>query len=496
MTTTTATSSSTSSTSSLASSTSSSSTSSTNKYGQSILTSLSAGSGVDVKSLAQNLVDAEKAPQADAINKKIAKCDARISGYGAISYILDDLRTKFSALNATSGFDAMTVSNSQSAAFTATTDTSATEGSHSVAIAQLAQGQKSISSSGFASTSSTLSADTTLSMSLGGTALTSISVSAGTTAAQLVASINKNWGGSGIQAQLVNKGNAATDPTQPYHLVITGPTGASNTFTMSGLTLDDTPLQSAKNAQLTVDGVSIESTSNTVKEAIPGVSLKLTAPTSGTASLDFTRNIDSIKTKIQDLVTSFNDVGTVLTATTNPDSKVDGYGASLVGDSTVSTIRSQVRELFFNTSSTPGTYIKSVRDLGISVDRNGVMTLDNTKLTSALQNHFDDTVKMFSNNRSTPTTLRSIASGTAGDAVKKITDLLGYTGSLSTQTRNTTSQQTKYKDDLTRLDDRMSKLLTRYNQQFSAMESLVGQINSQKSSLKSTFDGMAAQAKG
>ena len=54
---------------------------------QKLLTSLNAGSGVDVASLAQNLVDAEKVPQQNAINAKITKNEARVSGYAAISFV-------------------------------------------------------------------------------------------------------------------------------------------------------------------------------------------------------------------------------------------------------------------------------------------------------------------------------------------------------------------------------------------------------------------------
>jgi flagellar hook-associated protein 2 len=475
-------------------STTTSTTSKSSSYGQSILTSLSAGSGVDVKSLAQNLVDAEKAPQADAINSKISKCESKISGYGAIKYLLSDLKTKFAALDDLSDFSSLNTSIGQTSAFSAEVSSSASAGNHRVSISQLAQGQRSISSTGFASSSATVTNALTLDMTLGGNALSSISIPAGTTANDMMSRINSAWGSSGITAQLVNKGNAATDPSAPYHLVITGPSGESNTFTMSGLTLDATPLQEAQNAALTVDGVAIESTTNVVSDAIPGVKINLTGTTSGTSSLNMTRDLTTVKTKVQDLVTSYNDVMSVLTATTDPESKLDTYGATLVGDSTVNLIRNQVRSLFFGTSSSPGSVITSMRDIGISVDRDGTMTLDDSKLNTALKSHFDDTVKMLSNSRATPTLIQSLDSGSAGDAVKKLADMLSYSGTLTTQSNNVAKLKTRYEEDLTKLDDRMSKVLERYNQQFTAMESLVSQINSQKSGLKSTFDAMQKQS--
>ena len=60
------------------------------------------------------------------------------------------------------------------------------------------------------------------------------------------------------------------------------------------------------------------------------------------------------------------------------------------------------------------------------------------------------------------------------------------------QSTNADKQNSKYKEDLNKLDKRMEALLSRYTKQFAAMDSLVGQVNNQKTSLKSTFDGMMA----
>ena len=65
---------------------------------QKLISALGAGSGVDVASLAQNLVDAEGAPQKNAINAKISKNEARISGYSAMSFVLSQVNTAMTAL--------------------------------------------------------------------------------------------------------------------------------------------------------------------------------------------------------------------------------------------------------------------------------------------------------------------------------------------------------------------------------------------------------------
>lgn len=477
------------------SATSTSNASTASASAQSIISTLGAGSGVNVKALAQSLVDAEKVPQKAAIDTKIAKSEARISGYGAISYILDDLKTKFAALDDQTDYNVITASSSQTAAINSTVTGQVITGSHSISVSQIARGQRSISQTGFASATAPLANGASVNLSLGGNSLSTVTVNAGATVTQLVTAINSQLGASGIKAQLVNKGSAASDASAPYFIVLTGPTGASNSFSVSGLDFTDPPLQTAQNAALNVDGVDIQSASNSVVDAIPGATLNVTATTVGTATLDLSRNLDSIKAKIKDLVTGYNDVNTVLNAAANKDSQVTGYGASLVGDSTVESIRNQVRKIFYPDVSKGTNGIAALRNIGISIDKTGVMTTDETKLDSALQNNFDDVVNLFSAGRATPTLIHTIRSGIAGDAVKSLSDMLSYSGTLTTQTQNAQKQVVGYQDDLTKLETRMTTLLDRYNKQFSAMESLVGQTNSMKSSLKSSFDGMMASLK-
>ncbi len=466
-------------------------TSSTN-----LITALGAGSGVDVKALAQSLVDAEKKPRADLINGKIAKSEARISGYGALSFVVSELKNKFSALDDLGDLNALTVSNSQTSAFTAVAGSGAITGTHSVEVLSLAAAQRR-ASGGFASATTQLNGGQAfnLSLTLGSRPPSTIAVSATqSTPTGVVNAINA--ANLGVTAQLVNTGDANT----PFTIVLTGQTGIANAFTLSsdipvGQTGVDfsRSLQSASDASLRLNGLSITRSSNLVEDALPGVQLKLSALTSGAASLGITRDTSSLQTKLSELVTAYNDFDSILNVTADPKSEVEGYGGSLVGDSLISSLRSQVRSIFTGNSSTPGTNIKALRDLGISITSEGKMALNTAKLSDTLTKNYDDVVKMLSDNRETPTMLMSWNSGLAGDAVKKLQAIISSTGTLSTQSRNSQAEIEKYKVDLSTLDKRMTKLLDRYQQQFGAMEALVGQTNSLKSSLKSSFEAMTAQ---
>lgn len=464
------------------------------------ISALGAGSGVDVKSLAQSLVDAEKTPRKDAIDAKIKKSEGGISGYGAIKFVLNDLKTAFSNLKDLSDFNTVIPKNSQSSAFTVTTNAKATAGSHSVSVTSLAKAQRNISS-GFADKATSINGGAAFSFTLtkgsGATqTTTTMNIAAGDdTPAGIVATINAYK--AGINAQLVNTGDA----TSPYKIVVTGDTGASNNFSLvssnganpsaeiAGLSFGN-PIQTAANAAATIDGISVTSSTNRIEGALTGVTFDLSTLTTGTASVDLSRDTTSVKANLKALVTAFNDANSMLSVVSDPKSTVETYGATLVGNSTVSNVRSQMRSMITSDSPNATDGINAFRDLGVTLNRNGELELDEAKLDTVLQTKYDSMVTMLTANRESLSTLSSLSAGAAGTAVKKLTQLLDNTGALTAQTDNLTKKIDAYKLELTKLEDRMTTLLERYNKQFGAMETMVGQSKSLQTSLKSTFEGM------
>lgn len=476
---------------------------------QKLLSSLGAGSGVDVASLAQNLVDAEKTPQANAINQKITKNEARISGYAAISFVMSGLNDAFTALKDQNNFSSLTASNSQPSAFTVTTTAAAVGGSHDIEVMQLAKAQRTISR-GFSSAGVPINGGNAMSLTLtiGGKAAPAISLAAGKDTPQdIVNAINSAK--TGVTAALVNTGDGSANP---FQIVLTGAKGAANNFSLAtSYTQIDGSISSSPNtgslglnftgnaadqvaadAKVKVDGITYTRNTNTLTDVLPGGTLDLKTVTSGAASLSLVRDTTAIKDKFKALVTSYNDAASMLNVVSDPKSTVDTYGATLVGDSTARSVKAQVRALVQGVSNTPGTKISAMWQLGISIDRGGVMALDEAKLDAALNDNFDDVVKTMTGNTNGLSAYSSQPAGFAGEAMRKLSKLIGPNGPLLTNTQNADTQNTKYKDDLTKLDTRMTALLARYNKQFSSMESIVGNVNSQKTSLKSSFDGMMA----
>ena len=573
-----------------------------------LISALGSGSGVDVNSLANSLVAAEKAPRKAELDAKVSKAEGGISGYAAIKYVVGELQTAFTNLKNQSSFNTLVPQISQPAAIGVTTSASAATGNHSISVTQLAQQQRSISADdepGFASPLSevnggvafslvlknsivptptkvfnlgiddkststitfkamsegdtvtvnglTLTANKSLSASdvgdmfanlesgieaddinsdaleiygtfsgtftagysseendngelilrsisngaldissLAGTQYSnSIAIAAGATPASIVTTINS--ANLGITAQLINTGNIVT----PYRIMVTGASGASNSFSLTsavaGVSFEKS-LQVAQDALFNVDGMDRRSSKNTVTDAIAGVTLNLNSTTTAgiPANLIFSRDTSSISAKLEALVNAYNDANAMLGVVSDPKSSVEIYGATLVGNSIVGSVRSQMRQLISGNSTTPAGAFSALRDIGFNFDQKGVLSIDQTKLDSALKNNFDNVVTLVTGNRENQSKFSILPSGVAGEAVKKLTALLDTTAPLTTQSTNLTTKISEYKKQLDKLDVRMTDLLARYNKQFATMESMVGQSKSLQTSLKSTFDGMMA----
>ena len=456
----------------------------------SIINTLGAGSGIDVKSLAQSLVDAEKTPQKERIEAKIAQSEAKITGYSAVKYALSQLKTAFGKLNDASDFSSILPSNTQPSTFGVTASSTAEAGSYSIEVMQTALAQRTASSN-FAGRATELNggAAFSLNLSIGGVSQGAIAVTTATPAG-MVSAIN--GAKLGVTAQLINTGSG-------YNVVITGETGADQSFSLTsddgtGTAVTDvafgTSLQTATDASFKVNGLTVSRSSNTVNDVIDGVTLDLYANTTGAARLDMNRDSAGIKSNIQGLVTAYNDFEETLKILGDRGSEVEEFGGALAGESLLQSVRNQVRNLITNTSSTPGTTIKAARDVGLSFDRFGKLTLDESKLDKALQNNFAEVSTMFSAGTNNKSIYSPAPAGLAGGAINSIEKMLLSTGLIDTQSKSATSQIAKFKADMTILEDRMEKLMTRYLAQFSAMESIVGSSNSMREGLKGTFEGM------
>lgn len=463
-----------------------------------LITALGAGSGVDIKALAQGLTDAEKVPKQNAIQSKIDKSEAKISGYSAMMAGLDIFKQAVDGIDSTTDFASTAVRNSNTAAFTASTTSLASPASHSIEVHRLARAQRSISVGGFADITSALN-------KVNGTSEafkifinnTQIDIAANTNLSAVASAISLS--NAGVTAQVLDTGVAGANR---YKLVLTGQAGSTNAFSVtttmanqSELTFPATADQTAQDASLTVNGVSITRTSNTINDVVPGLTLDLQATTSSAASVVITRDGSGLKGKVQDLVQAYNDLVSDFKILTGPKSENedDIFSGSLRGDATPRIVLAQIRDVLFGTSEIVTSTVKTFRDLGVSVDKDGVVTLDEATLDAAIANNFSDVVSALAGRVSTTDSNGDtvITRGLGVELAAKVREIMGPSGAILSQSSSAESQVRRYNEQLEALEERMEKILARYTKQFAAMESIVGQISAMRENLKGQFEALS-----
>jgi flagellar hook-associated protein 2 len=465
-----------------------------------LITALGAGSGVDIKALAKGLTDAEKAPKQQAIQSKIDKSEAKISGYSAMMAGLDIFKQAVDGIDSTTDFASTAVRNSNTAAFTASTTSLASPASHSISVHRLARAQISNSDTGFSNVTAPISLGT-LRITRGGENF-DIEISAANANLSAVASAI-TASDARVTAQVIDtSGDDYADQTNRFRLVLTGPLGEANDFSVdtSGLVdpsqlLFSTPFQTAEDASLTVNGVTVTRTSNTINDVVPGLTLDLQATTSSAASVVITRDGSALKGRMQALVQAYNDLVSDFKILTGPksDDEEDVFSGSLRGDSAPRAVLAQIRDVLFGTSEIETSTVKTFRDLGVSVNKDGVVALDEATLDAAIANNFTDVVSALAG-RATTVDANGVTVSTRGLGVKlaaKVRDLMGPSGVILSQSSSVESQVRRYKEQLETLEGRMEKILARYTKQFAAMESIVGQISAMRENLKGQFEALS-----
>ena len=248
-------------------------------------------------------------------------------------------------------------------------------------------------------------------------------------------------------------------------------------------------IQSASDAKLIVDGMSVSRGSNLIGDVVQGVTMELLAPSSAAATVNISTDTASVQETIKDLVTAYNETVSdfnILTGPVNQDDPDDILSGSLYGETSVRTIKNSLRDMLISNSTTPTDNFTALRDIGFSVDRNGLLTVDDSKLNNALENNFNEVVKLFGGNASTT----DAAKGIAGDAINKLDDMLSASGIVKRQTNTAETDKSRYESDLEKLKVRYEALLERYTRQFAVMDALVSQYNSTRTSLQGSFDAM------
>ena len=306
----------------------------------------------------------------------------------------------------------------------------------------------------------------------------------------IVTSINN--ANIGVTANLVRLGNSSDE----YQIMLQGDKGSEGAFTISssvdlGFGESSNTLQAAGNAQFVFNGLSIERETNEISDLVNGATLTIKAPSEETVSVRVSSGENLLKGSLQNMITAYNDLKGIMDALVDSDSEIENGGALVNDYSGVRFVEQQIRDAIFDDAETASGSISSLRDLGVSTDKNGKLVLDDEVFDDALTNDYDDVKMMLTAGTDNQSEFTATSKGLAQSVILKVDELVGNDGIIADRKENAESAVEDYQEDMIKLEERMELLYERYLAQFTAMESLVREMNNTRDYLEDQFEMMA-----
>lgn len=362
------------------------------------------GSGLDIAGIIDKLMQVERRPL-QQLNSKEAKQQAQLSAYGSLKSALSSLQDSVKALSKPALFDGFKATLTDTALADVTTSSVAVAGTYQIEVQSLAQAQK-IKSTAFAATDEVVGSGT-LTIAFGkygeddsftaNAEKAAVTITIDPDKATLADIRNAiNDANAGVTASIVNDG------VEGHRLVISSKeTGTINALQvtasdpgLSELASGMTETVAAQDAKMVIDGIQIVQASNTISDALEGVTFNLRkADLGNTTTLTIEKDNGSVKAAVEAFVKNYNE----LEKTVNNLSRYDAtnkQGSVLTGDSTVRMVQSRVRATLNGNPSGAGN-ISGLHEIGVSFQKDGTLALDSKKLEAALSDPDKDVAAFF-----------------------------------------------------------------------------------------------------
>ncbi len=444
-----------------------------------LITSAGIGSGLDLESIIKASVDAENRPKLTAFAKKEESLKVELSAVGEVKSAISKLNDTIEKLADPDNFSKRiaNIKQPETGDLISVTPTSdITPGQFDVKVTQIAQGSRAVSQdAAFMSVDDVVTASGgTLTFTAGVGNTFDLSVSAGATLADLRDAINNDTNNFGVVANIVNTGGAAGSKLvltsnvtgEDNDLVISSDTSEMNAIASYDATTNPSGVQIAaddvaQDAKITVDGIEITSDTNTFKNAVQDMTIKVLREGAAdeVAELNVAYDKDSVTALVDELIANYNNlIGNIGFQTR--------IGKPLNGDASMRSLSAQL----VNTLSTPLTDagpFGSIFDIGIGVDKDGYLEKSSLvrSLNDAMDENFDD-----------------IGTAFAGDngVAKKLESLLGNyidsDGLIKQRETDLNGQLDDLKDDVISHEYRMESFEQRLRKQYAGLDVLLANM--------------------
>ncbi len=436
------------------------------------LSSPGIGSGLDVSGLVNQLVAAERQPTTLRLAQREAGYQAQLSAFGTLRGTLQAFEDAYAALGQADRFAARGVSIGEPATFTATAESTAALAGYDIEVVQLAQTQK-LASAAFSGTDALVGTGS-LDITAGADTF-SVTLGDGATLADLAAAINAAEDNPGVRAGLITGAEGtrlvltAADSGSTQALAVAA---RDDEGTLAGFVWEADPdgvrnlseQQAARDGQLRIDGILIESANNTFDAAIAGVSITALAAKPGeTTSLTVGRDTDGAVADVERFVKTYNKLVQTLDELTHFDAEGETRGP-LLGDATARGLESRLRTIVGGENGDGP--LRLLSQIGISTATEGTLSLDKEALLAQLD--------------ADPAALTALLGedGLGGRLDGFVAGYLGSDGLLTARTEGLDASIAALDVQRTRLDERTSALESRLLREFQALDSLLSQLNS------------------
>jgi len=453
------------------------------------------GSGLDISSIVSQLVAADRAPQNARLNKLESAAKFKISGLGSVTSAFNSLKTALDALQKADALGARTVTSTALSLASGITPTGSTDsvltptvgrntpvGSYQVEVHSLATAHKLL---GGGVEAEAKFAAGTLRVAIGEESV-EIAIKADSSLADIRSAINEAAGKHGVQAALLTSDDG-------HHLSVgSAKTGAANAIRIEVLDGDSdlhelfgglNPQSAASDARVSIDGLITTSASNTIADAVPGMTLALKQ--TGSSRVDVAADPAGSRAAVDSFVKAYNAALKAITTATTYNAETQ-TPSSLTGDAQMRGAASQLRGMMNDLLGGLAEQGLDAKTLGLQTqghpNPDGSLVLDATKFNEAMSANAAKVIAAFT--------------GETGLAAKLNDVVKGYVGTDGAFTLRNKGLNDQLKD-VTRqreaLDVRMDAVAARYRTQFVALDSLMAQMTSTSSQLAQQLAALQAQ---
>ncbi|HKK90699.1 MAG TPA: flagellar filament capping protein FliD [Desulfobacteraceae bacterium] len=308
-----------------------------------------------------------------------------------------------------------------------------------------------------------------------------ISLAPGTTYAETADAVNNASNNPGVTAAIIDDGSDET----PYKLTITADaTGEENRIEIQNLPMTEVTGKEGEslNARFTVNGIDYQRQSNDgIDDVITGATLNLKK--TGEATVSVQHDMDSVKEHIQGMVKGFNALLSEIKGDENPSEEASETTDISVLDENyaVKQMMSSLHSLMGSRVDTGSEY-SSLFDLGMAINKDGTISLDENTLDQALAANPQEVRKLFTGDS------QEGVEG-LGDVINDgITDMISTSGTITTEITANEKKLDRLDKDIETATERLNKRYETMTKQFAQLDIYIHRLNSESDYLGSMID--------